>query len=194
MPTPVEKLMLSRVRVMTHSTAMLRSRKNGVVSPLSPPPPKWTVFWEKTEMWQAAEQNPPPPTVLSSRAKAMVRHGSKCGCHCAPACIQTGTPPLIGWVILNMSYNLICLSCKGEMTLVIVKTHYLQGAEVILSVRTIDRQRQAFILYVLEHRDRDLKKTVGTGLIYLSSHLGRWTVQAQTQRKKDLRSHKMVQE
>lgn len=50
MPTPVEKLMLSRVRVMTHSIAMLRSWKNEVVSrpsllPLSSP--KQTVFWEK---------------------------------------------------------------------------------------------------------------------------------------------------
>lgn len=33
MPTQAEKLMLSRVRVMTHSVAMLRSRKNEVASP-----------------------------------------------------------------------------------------------------------------------------------------------------------------
>lgn len=33
MATQAEKLMLSRVRVMTHSVAMLRSRKNEVASP-----------------------------------------------------------------------------------------------------------------------------------------------------------------
>lgn len=33
MPTPSEKLMLSRVRAMTHSVAMLRSWKNEVVRP-----------------------------------------------------------------------------------------------------------------------------------------------------------------
>lgn len=110
MPTPSEKLMLSRVRAMTHSVAMLRSWKNEVVRPLLPQAD--CVLGE--EMWQAAKQNPLPPTFFSSQAKAMVRHGSKCGCQCAPVWIQTRTPPHIDWVTLIMLYNLIYLRCKGR--------------------------------------------------------------------------------
>lgn len=40
MPTQVEKLMISRVRVMTHGLAMLRSWKNEVVSPTDSWEPK----------------------------------------------------------------------------------------------------------------------------------------------------------
>lgn len=81
MPTQVEKLMLSRVRVMTHSIAMLRSWKNEVVSVSSPPlvvsPPTGCVLGAKV-MWLAAEQNPLPPRSSAAEQKQWLGMTSKC--------------------------------------------------------------------------------------------------------------------
>lgn len=72
-PTQAEKLMFSRVRFLTHSIAMLRSWKNEVVRPSA-----GCVLGVEV-MWQAAEQNPPPPHSSAAGQKQWLGTTSKCG-------------------------------------------------------------------------------------------------------------------
>lgn len=91
------------------------------------PPTKQTVFWEKKRCGKQMNKTHHLPHSSAAEQKQRSGVAQSVAASVPLPCLQTGSPPLIDWAILNVLYNLIYLSLKGEMRRVIVKITLLTG-------------------------------------------------------------------
>lgn len=123
MPTPVEKLMCSRERVMTHSIAMLRSWKNEVVCPLLPP----SALCSGGRLRCGKQLNKTHHLPHSSAAEQKQWSGMAQSVAAIMPLLAFKPEPLrflTGWFWM-CCITLFALAVKREMTTVIVKTTLL---------------------------------------------------------------------